>query len=88
MWPMHDFPFLISACSCRSSLFTAVVMRWRMMGQKSLLMIDSIAMPLQLLHSDRLPFFVNFMIVPLFQASDITSLSQTFWGHVEDDVKN
>ena len=48
---MHDFPFLKSACSWRSSLSTAVVMSWRMMWQKTLLVMDSSVLPLQLLHS-------------------------------------
>ena len=61
----------------RSSLFTAVVMLWRMMRQKTLLVMDSCMMPLQLLQSDRFHFFGSLMIVPLFQASGITSLSQT-----------
>ena len=52
MWSMHDFPFLKPACSWRSSLATAVVMHWRMMQPKSLLVMDSSVMPLQLIHSD------------------------------------
>ena len=74
---MHDFPFLKPACSWRSSLSTAYVMHWRMMRQKILQMMDSSVMPLKLLHSDRFPFFGSLMFVPLFLASDITSLSQT-----------
>ena len=66
MWSMHDFPFLKPACSWRSSLSTAVVLHWRMMRQKTLLVMDRSVMPLQLLHSDRFPFFGSLMIVPLF----------------------
>ena len=75
MWSMHGFAFLKPACYWLSSLSTAVVMCWRMMHQKSLLVIDSGVMSLQLLHLDGFPFFVSLMIVPLFQASGITSLS-------------
>ena len=74
MWSMHDFPFLKTGCSWRSSLSSAAVMR-----QKTLLVMDSSVMPLQLLHSDRFPFFASLMIVPLFQAEGIPSLSQTSW---------
>ena len=79
MWLMHDFPFLKPASYWWSSLSTAVVMCWRMMRQKTLLVMDSSAMPLQLLHSDRFHLLGSMMIVPLFQASDITSLPQTSW---------
>ena len=61
-------------------MFAAVLMCWRMMWQKILLVMDFSVMPLQLLHSDRFPFFGSLMIVPLFQASGITSLSQTSWS--------
>ena len=71
---MHNFPFLKPACSCCSSLSTAVVML-----QKALLVMDSSVIPFQLLHSDRFSFFRSLMIVPLFQATGITSLSQTSW---------
>ena len=50
MWSMHDFPFLMPACSSRSSLSNAVVMRWRIMRHQSLLVMDSGVMPLYLLH--------------------------------------
>ena len=79
MWSMHDFPFLKHACSWSSSLSTDVVMRWNMIWQKTLLVMDSIVMPLQLLHSDRFPCFGSWMIVPLFQAFGIKSLSQMSW---------
>ena len=36
-------------------------------------------MPHKLLHLDRFPFFGSLMIVPLFQSSSITLLSQTSW---------
>ena len=72
MWLVHDFPFLQPAYSWCSSLSTDVVMRWRM-WQKILLVMDSSVMPLQVFHSDRLPSFDSLMIVPLFQASGITS---------------
>ena len=78
MWSMHDRPYQKPACLWRSSLSTAVVMRWRMMRQKTLLMMDSSVLPLQLLHSDRFPFF-SLISIPLFQALGITSLSQTSW---------
>ena len=39
MWLMLDFPFLQPACSWRSSLSTAAVMCWRMMRQKTLLVM-------------------------------------------------
>ena len=71
MWSMHDFSFTKPACSWCSSLSTTVVMRWRMMRQKSLLVMDSSVMPLQLLLSGRFPFFGSLMIVPLFQALGI-----------------
>ena len=79
MWSMHDFRFQKPVCSWRSSLSTAVVMRWRMMRQQTLLVMDSSVMPLQLLYSDRFPFFGSLMIVPIFQASCITSLSRASW---------
>ena len=61
MWSMHDFPFLKPACSWRSSLSTAVVMRWRMMQQKTLLAMNSSVMPLQLI----VPLFLGYhFIVP------------------------
>ena len=75
MWLMHYSPFLKPACYWCSSLSTAVVLRCRMMWQKTLLVMDSSVMPLQLLHSDRFPFFGSLVIVPLSQASGITSLS-------------
>ena len=46
MWSMHDFPFLKPACSWHSSISTAVVMCWRMIWQKTLLVVDSSVMPL------------------------------------------
>ena len=46
MWSMHDAPFLKPACSYRSNLSTAVVMHWRMMRRKTLLVMDSSVMPL------------------------------------------
>ena len=79
MWSMHDFPFLKPARSWRSSSSTGVVMRWRTMRQKTLLVMDSRVMPLHLLHLDRFTFIVSMIIVPLFQASGISSLSQTSW---------
>ena len=79
MWSKHDFPILMPACSLRSSLSSAVVMRCRMMRQKTSLVMDSSVMPLLLLNSDRFPFFLSLIIVPLFQASGIASLSQTSW---------
>ena len=79
MWSMHDFPFLKTACSWRGSLPTAVVMRWTLMRQKTLLVMDSSVMLLKLLHSDKFPFLGSLVIVPLFLASDITSLSLTSW---------
>ena len=79
MWSMHDFSFMKPACSWRSNFSTAVVMRWRMMQQKTLLVMVSSMMPLQLLHSGRFPFFKSLMIVTLLQALGITSLSKTYW---------
>ena len=79
MWSVHDFPFLKPACSWRSSLSTAAVTRWRMIWQKNMQVMDSSVMPLKLLHSDRFPSYGCWMIAPLFQASGITSLSQTYW---------
>ena len=64
MWSMHDFPILTPACSWRRSLSTAVVMRWRLMRQNTMLVMNSSVMPLQLLHSDRFPSFWSLMIVP------------------------
>ena len=46
MWSVHNFHFLKLACSWSSSLSTAVVMCWRMMRQKTLLVMDSSMMPL------------------------------------------
>ena len=66
MWSMHDIPFLNPACSWCSSLSIVVVIRWRMMQQKTLLVMDSSVMPLQLAHLDRFHFFGSLMIVPLF----------------------
>ena len=51
-WSMLGVPSMKPACSWSSSFFTAVVMRWRMMRQKTLLVMDSSVMPLQLLHTD------------------------------------
>ena len=39
VWSLHDAPLLKPACSWRSSLSTAVVMHWRMMRQRTLLVI-------------------------------------------------
>ena len=64
MWSMHVFSFLKPACSWHSRLSTAVVMRWRMMRQKTLLVMVSSVMPLQLLYSDRFPIIGSLMIVP------------------------
>ena len=47
MWSMQDSPFLKPAYSWHSNLFTVVVMRWGMMQQKTLLLMDSSVMPLQ-----------------------------------------
>ena len=52
MWSMHDFSILKPACSLCCSLPTAVVMRWRMVRQKIMLLMDCVAMPLQLFHSE------------------------------------
>ena len=57
MWSMHDFHFLESACSTCSSLFTAVVIRFRMMRQKTSLVMDSSVMPPQLSYSERFPLY-------------------------------
>ena len=48
MWSLHDFSFLKPDCSWHSILSTAVVMRWIVMRQKTLLVMDSSVMPLQL----------------------------------------
>ena len=64
MWSMHNFPYLKPACCWCSSFSTAAGMRWRTMRQKILQVMDSSVMPLQLLHSDRLPFFGSLMTVP------------------------
>ena len=77
MWSMYDFPFLKTTCSWRSSLSTAVVIRWKIMRQKTLLLVGSCVMPLHLVHLDKFPFLGSWMTVPLLQASGITSLSQT-----------
>ena len=79
MWSTHDFLFQKPDCSWRSSLSTAVVMRWRMMQQKTLLVMDSSVIPLKLLQSDRFNFFRSLVIVPLLQMSGISSLSHTSW---------
>ena len=71
MWPMHDFSFLKPACSWRSSLSTAVVMR-----QKTLLVKDCTVMLIQVVTVGQIPFLWEFGV---FQASGITSLSQTSW---------
>ena len=75
MWLMHDIPFLKPACSWRNSFSTAVVTRWRMIWQKTFLVMNSRVMPQQLLHSERTHFYGSLIIVPLFEASDITLLS-------------
>ena len=41
MWSINDSAFLKPAFSWRSSLFTAIVLRLRMMQQKNLLLMDS-----------------------------------------------
>ena len=64
MWPMLDFAFMKPACSWRSSLSTADVMRRRMMRQKTLLVMDSSVMPLQLLHWDRFNFLEVWWLYP------------------------
>ena len=46
MWSLHNFHFLKPSCSRRGSLSTAVVMRRRMMRQKTLLVMGSSVMPL------------------------------------------
>ena len=53
MWSMHDFSFLRPAYSWPSSLSTAVPMHWGMIRQKTLLVMDSSVMSLQLLHLDK-----------------------------------
>ena len=73
---MHDFLILKPAYSLSSSLPIAVVMCWRMMRLKTLLVLNCSVMSLQLLLSDRLLFFVSLMIVPLFQALGIITLSR------------
>ena len=47
MCSMHDFPFLKPACSWRGCLLTAVVMRWTIMRQKTMLVMDSSVMLLK-----------------------------------------
>ena len=56
------------------------------MLQKTLLVMDSIEMSLQLLHSDKFPFFWSFMIEPLLKSSGFTSLFRGPEGYVEEVV--
>ena len=86
MWSMHCYPFLKPACSWRSSLYTAVVMRWRMMRQVTLLMMDSSVMPLLLLHSVRFPLLGNLIIVPLFKRQVSPHCPRCPGGCVEETV--
>ena len=64
MWSLHDFTFLKHACSWRSSLTSAVVIRWRMPRRKTMLVMDRSVMPLQLLRSDKFRLFGCLMILP------------------------
>ena len=80
MWSMYDFPFPKLASFWRSSLSTAAVMRLRMTRQKTLLVMDSSVMPLELSQSDRFHFSGRLINVPLLQESGITSLSLTSWS--------
>ena len=74
MWSNHDLTLLKPACSWCSSVSTAAVMRWRMMRQNTLLVMESSVMPVQLLHLDKFLFFGSLMIVPLLLSSNITLL--------------
>ena len=71
MWPMHDFPFLKPACSWRSSLSTAVVMR-----QKTPISEGQYCNAYPVVTVGQIPFLWEFGV---FQASGITSLSKTSW---------
>ena len=66
MRSMHDFPFQKRAFSWRSSLTTVVVMRWRIMRQKALLLIEGSVIPLKLSQSDIFHLFGSLMIVAHF----------------------
>ena len=79
MWSMHDFSFLRPAYSWPSSLSTAVPMHWGMIRQKTLLVMDSSVMSLQLLHLDKYNLFGSLMLVSIFHASGFTSLIQKSW---------
>ena len=77
MWSMHDFTFLKHALSWRSSLASAVVIRWRMPRRKTMLVMDRSVMLLQLLRLDRFRLFRSLMILPRFQTSAFTLLFTT-----------
>ena len=86
MWLMHDISFLRPACYWRSSLSTAVVMCWTMMRQKTLLVMDSSVIALQLLLSDRFPFLGSLKIMLLFLASVSLHCRRRPCGSVEEAV--
>ncbi|KAH3754127.1 hypothetical protein DPMN_188788 [Dreissena polymorpha] len=78
MWSMQDLPFLKPACSWRRISSTDVVMRWRMIRLKILLVRDSKVMPRQLLQFPRSPFLGSLTMVPIFHSLGASSLSQIF----------
>ncbi|KAH3821395.1 hypothetical protein DPMN_123301 [Dreissena polymorpha] len=78
MWSMQDLPFLKPACSWGRIPSTAVVMRWRMMRLKILLVRDSRVMPRQLLQFPRSPFLGSLTMEPVFHSLGASSLFQIF----------
>ena len=71
----HERPGRKPACSCLMCSSSAAANLVWMILLKTLLVIGSSAMPLQLLHSPKSPFLGNLTMSPVFHASGICSLS-------------
>ncbi|KAH3884616.1 hypothetical protein DPMN_008599 [Dreissena polymorpha] len=78
MWAMQGLPFLKPACSWQKIPSTAVVMRWKMMWLKILVVRASKLMPRQLLQFPRSLLLGGLTMVPVFQSLGASSLSQIF----------
>ena len=73
---MQDLSFLKPACSFLSFLSTVSFILSRMIQQNNLLGTDRSMIPLQFLHSLRLPFLGIVTTIPVFHSVGISSLSQ------------
>ena len=79
---MQDLSFLKPACSFLSFLSTVSCILSRMIRQIILLSTDRSMIPLQFLHSLRLPFLGIVTCIPVFHSVGISSLSKTSFSRL------